>query len=110
MSPGSDALGRLSDTDSEEDNPMVFSAPPTLMRILTQPEDSANMAPNDMAGWWMAGRAERTRPVDSANSDPNSLAVRATRPRWPRLWRTGKAKSAATPDCAQLQSQSSWAG
>jgi hypothetical protein len=109
MSPGSDVLDRLSDTGSEEDSTMIFNAPPTLMRILTQPEDSANMAPNDMAGWWMEGRAEPTQPVDSANLHSNSLSVRAARPRWPRLRRTGKAKSAATPDCAQLQSLGSQA-
>ena len=88
---------------------MIFNAPPTLMRILTQPKDSANLAPNDMAKWWMEGRAELTPPVDSANLDSNSLAVRAARPWWSRLRRTGKAKSAATPDCAQLQSQGSLA-
>jgi hypothetical protein len=102
MSPGSDGLDRLSvtDTDSEENSTMIFNPPPSLLRILTQPEDSANMTPNEMAAWWMEGRAESTQPVDSANSDSKSLAVRLARLRWPRLRRTGKAKSGATPDCA----------
>ena len=86
---------------------MIFNPPPSLLRILTQPEDSANMTPNEMAAWWMEGRAESTQPVDSANSDSKSLAVRVARLRWPRLRRTGKAKSAATPDCAQLQTRES---
>ena len=81
---------------------MIFNAPPTLMRILTQPADSANLASREMAAWWMEGRAERTQSVDSANLAPNSLAVRAARLRWPRLRNTGKAKSAATPKASTV--------
>jgi hypothetical protein len=79
---------------------MIFNAPPTQLRILTKPVDSANSAPHDMVGWWMRGRAEPTQPVDSANLDPNSVAVRAARPWWARLRITGKAKSVAVPECA----------
>jgi hypothetical protein len=96
MFPSSNALGRFSDKDTEEDNTMIFNVTPTLMRILTQPVDSPNLNPNEMAEWWMARRAEPTQAVDSANLAPNSLDVRAARPRWPRLRRTGKAKRAAT--------------
>ena len=60
MSPSSDALGRLSEPDSEEDNTMILNAPPTLLRsTLTQPVDSANLHPYDMAAWWLVGRAEQ---------------------------------------------------
>ena len=92
MSPGSEVLGRLSDTDSEEGNTMIFNAPPTLMRVITQPADSPNLAPNELAGWWMAGRAEPTQPADSANLEADSLGVRAARPRWPGLRRTGRSR------------------
>jgi hypothetical protein len=76
---------------------MIFSAPPTLMRVITQPADSPNLAPNEMAAWWIEGRAEATQPADSANLEADSLDVRAARPRWTRLRRTGKARTAATP-------------
>jgi hypothetical protein len=75
---------------------MILNVSPTLMRIITAPEDSPILDPNEMAGWWTVGRAERTQPVDSANSEPNAVALRAARPRWPRLRRTSKAKGAAT--------------
>ena len=76
---------------------MILNVQPSLMRIITAPEDSPIRDPNEMAGWWLAGRAERTQPVDSANLDPNALVVRAARLRWwPRLRRTGRAKGAAT--------------
>jgi hypothetical protein len=84
---------------------MLLNVQPTLMRIATAPEDSPVLDPNEMAGWWIAGRAERTRPVDSANLDPNSLAIRAARPRSLGLRRTGKARSAATQKGTQLRSR-----
>ena len=75
---------------------MILNVQPSLMRIITAPEDSPIRDPNEMAGWWLAGRAERTQPVDSANSEPNARVVRAARLRWPRLRRTGRAKGDAT--------------
>jgi hypothetical protein len=75
---------------------MILNAPPTLMRVYTQPKQTANLHPYDMAGWWVAGRAERTQLPDSASLCPNCQAIRTARPRWPRLRRTGKATSAAT--------------
>ena len=95
MWAGSDAPARLSDTDSEEDKTMILNVQPSLMRIITAPEDSAIRDPEEMAGWWLAGRAGRTQPVDAANSEADALVVRAARPRWPRLRRSSKAKSAA---------------
>jgi hypothetical protein len=85
---------------------MVLNAPPTLMRIITQPEDSPMLAPHELAGWWVAGRAERTQHVDSAHANPNSQAVRASLPRWSKLRRTKVAKSAATPGGTQSRFQS----
>lgn len=82
---------------------MILNAPPTLMRIITRPEDSANLEPNEMARWWIEGRA--TQPEDSTNLAPNSLAARAARARWPRLRRTGKAGSAATPKGTRSRSE-----
>ena len=76
---------------------MILNVQPSLMRIITAPEDSPIRDPNEMAGWWLAGRAERTQPVDFANSEQNARVVRAARLRWwPRLRRTGRAKGAAT--------------
>jgi hypothetical protein len=75
---------------------MILNVQPSLMRIITALEDSTIRDPNEMAGWWLAGRAERTQPVDSANSEPNARVVRAARPRWPRLQRTDRAKGDAT--------------
>jgi hypothetical protein len=77
---------------------MIFNAPPTLMRIITQPADSPHLAPNEMAAWWMAGRAEPTQAVDAANSASNSTTVRTARLRWPRLRANAKARRAATPE------------
>ena len=75
---------------------MIYNAPPALLRsILTQPEDSGDLHPYDMAAWWLVGRAELAWPEDSANLDPNRLAIRVACPRWPRLRRISKAKSAA---------------
>jgi hypothetical protein len=76
---------------------MILNVQPTLMRIVTAPEDSLILDPNEMAGWWMVGRAERTQPVDSANSEPDAVTLRAARLRWwSRLRRTGRAKGTAT--------------
>ena len=75
---------------------MILNVQPSLVRIITAPEDSPIRDPNEMAGWWLAGRAERTQSEDSANSEPNARVVRAARPRGPRLRRTSKAKSTAT--------------
>lgn len=97
MSLGSDALDRFLDGDSEEDNPMIFNAPPTQLRMLVQPVDLANSKPHDMVGWWLEGRAELAQPVDSANLASIPRAVRAARSRWPRLRRTGKVQSDAAP-------------
>ena len=77
---------------------MIFNAPPTLMRVITQPADSPHLAPNEMAAWWMEGRAEPTQTVDAANPAPNARAVRAARLRWPRLQRTAKTTRAATSE------------
>jgi hypothetical protein len=65
---GTDSLKWL-----EEGKKMILNAPPALMRIYTQPKEATSQHPYDMAGWWLARRAERTEPVDSANPDPNSL-------------------------------------
>lgn len=73
---------------------MIVQAPPTFMRIITQLEDSPMLDPNEMAAWWLAGRAERTRPADSANLEPNSPADRASRLRLPKLRIAGKAITA----------------
>ena len=75
---------------------MILNAPPTLMRVYIQPKETANLHPYDMAGWWVAGRAELTQPVDAANSEANAWVVRAARPRWPRLRRADRAKGAAS--------------
>jgi hypothetical protein len=75
---------------------MILNVQPTQMRIVTAPEDSPILDPSEMAGWWQTRRAERTQPADLANLDPNRLAVPAARPRWPRLRRTSRVKSAAT--------------
>jgi hypothetical protein len=68
---------------------MVYSASTTLMYLLEHPEDRDNAQP-------ALGRT----------------AARASRFRWPTLRRSARATqsaSAATPDCAQLQSQGSLA-
>ena len=73
---------------------MIFNAPPTQIRMMTQPVSRANPDPEDMVRWWVEGRAEPTQPADSGNLDRNLLTIRL---RWPRLWRTGQVESAATP-------------
>jgi hypothetical protein len=71
---------------------MVYSASITLMYLLEHPEDRDNAQP-------ALGRT----------------AARASRFRWPTLRRSARSAratqsaSAATPDCAQLQSQGSLA-
>jgi hypothetical protein len=79
---------------------MISNVPPTFLRIITQPADSPILEPNNMAEWWVAGRAERKQPLDSANLEPDSLAVRAAGLRWLRFGRSGKARSIATPEHA----------
>jgi hypothetical protein len=73
---------------------MILNAPPTLLRVYTQPKETANLHPYDMAGWWVAGRAGRTQPPDSASLCPNCQAIRTARPRWPRLRKTSKVRCA----------------
>jgi hypothetical protein len=68
---------------------MFYSASITLMYLLEHPEDRANARP------------ARAR-----------TAARASSFRWPTLRRSdrsARSASAATPDCAQLQSQGSLA-
>jgi hypothetical protein len=85
---------------------MILNVQPTLMRIATVPKDSPMLDPNEMAGWWMVGRAERTQPVDSANVGSKALAVRGARPRWwSRLRRTGKGQGRRHPKRTQLRSR-----